>query len=834
LVFGSSHALYFLNSLIPVTFLSDARRVPQGWNILAGTGMPGYRQGYSLKRRERGYIDKQKVACGEYRLYYAAIVLMTDRIAVSSLDPGTGTSPAAAAQLLRSRISRVCVAIAASSPEELIEKAREAARENPFLEFRLDYLPNPAAAISRIQQFLYELGEVTAIATCRREPNGGKFQGSIEAEIQILEKAIAAGCDLIDIEIETAEKLKAAELARIRSLGAGLIISYHDFKATRDLDRMFEKIRRYTPDFVKMVSTATCLADNLTMMHFLERSSDAANVVGICMGEQGLISRVLGVRAGSVFTFASAHAGEETGPGQIAARTLHEIFRIDQVSPATRVYGVVGNPVMHSLSPLIHNLAFRRETVNAVFLPLQATTLSDVLRLVKEVPLHGLAVTMPFKGEILKHLSNTDALSEKIGACNTVVRAQDGNLYGFNTDVAAVVRPLERRLPLRGARVLVIGAGGAARAAVFGLKDKEADVYIVNRTPETAQKLARQAKAKAIRYDQLEKASFDVILNATPIGMTGHKQQSWLKPEQLNARLVFDMVYSPIETPLLRMAREKGLPVITGVEMFVQQGARQFEIWSGKPAPEDEMLRAVVHALRRRAGEQDNHSLADAIAPARRLTIPAAKAEAAETPAESKAETGSGKSSAAAPKTVQKKAQAAAKEAVPAAKLPVKPVAKAPQPKPPAKAAKPAAAAPGRNGHVVLKPAVKEAAVEASKAAAPQKKAAAPVKKPVELVKKPLAAAAKKPVAKVKKAAAKVTPAKSTAKKAARKPVAPVAKVQKKAAKPKAKTAAKAASKPVQKKSAKPAATRKKPVAAKPAMSATASKKGKKPAAKRR
>jgi 3-dehydroquinate dehydratase/shikimate dehydrogenase len=714
---------------------------------------------------------------------------MTDRIAVSSLDPGTGASPAAAAQLLRSRISRVCVAIAASSPEELIEKAREAARENPFLEFRLDYLPNPAAAIARIQQFLYELGEVTAIATCRREPNGGKFKGSIEAEIQILEKAIAAGCDLIDIEIETAEKLKAAELARIRSLGAALIISYHDFKATRDLDRMFEKIQRYTPDFVKMVSTATCLADNLTMMHFLERSSDAANVVGICMGEQGLISRVLGVRAGSIFTFASAHAGEETGPGQIAARALHEIFRIDQVSPATRVYGVVGNPVMHSLSPLIHNLAFRRETVNAVFLPLQATTLSDVLRLVKEVPLHGLAVTMPFKGEILKHLTNTDALSEKIGACNTVVRAQDGNLYGFNTDVAAVVRPLERRLPLRGARVLVIGAGGAARAAVFGLKDKEADVTIVNRTPETAQKLARQAKARTIRYDQLAKASFDVILNATPIGMAGHKQQSWLTPDQLNARVVFDMVYNPIETPLLRMAREKGLPVITGVEMFVQQGARQFEIWTGKPAPEDEMLRAVVHALRRRAGEQENHSLADSIAPARRLTIPAAKPEAAaETPAETKAQaaTASGAGTKAAPKPVQKKAQTAPKPVLQTAQEP-----KAPMPK----------AAAARNGHLAERPAVKKA-VAAGKAAVPAKKTVAPEKK----------------------TAAKAMPTKSAAKKTA---VKPAAKAQKKTAPAKAKQAARPALKPAQKKAARPASARKKTAAAKPARSASAHQKAK-------
>jgi 3-dehydroquinate dehydratase/shikimate dehydrogenase len=253
----------------------------------------------------------------------------------------------------------------------------------------------------------------------------------------------------------------------------------------------------------------------------------------------------------------------------------------------------------------MHNIAFRRETVNGVFLPLQTTRLNDLLTLTREVPLQGLAITMPFKTEIIKHLAKTDALSEKIGACNTVVRSQDGKLYGFNTDVAAVIRPLERRLPLRGAKVLVLGAGGAGRAAVFGLVEKGAEVFIWNRTADTAKKLARQAKAKVIRREQIVKTNFDVIINTTPVGMKGVKPASLLEPKELNTRLVFDLVYNPIDTPLIRMAREKGLPVITGVEMFVHQGARQFEIWSGKPAPEEEMLRVVVHALRQESARQE-------------------------------------------------------------------------------------------------------------------------------------------------------------------------------------------------------------------------------------
>ena len=504
-------------------------------------------------------------------------------------------------QFLRSRMGKVCVAIIGSTPAEMLDRASTAARENPFLEFRLDYLAKPLAALPKLKEFLAERGEVTAVATCRRAPCGGKFKGTILAELEVLQKAASSGFHLVDLELQTAESIKAPEFEKLRARGSALILSYHDFQATKDLDSIFDRIRVYEPEFVKIVSTAKSLSDNVVMMHFLERARDMANLIGICMGDQGLISRVLGIRAGSIFTFAAATEGEETGPGQIAARTLRDTYRIGQIDAATKVYGVCGTPIKHSLSPIMMNTAFRRETVNAVYLALQTNKLSDLLKLVREVPLHGLSVTMPLKQEIMKHLENTDPISAEIGACNTIVRSQDGKLYGFNTDVGGIVRPLERRLSLKGAKILVLGAGGAARAAVFGLARKGAEVLVLNRTPQTAQKLAREAKAKTIRRDQVAKSSFDVIVNATPIGMHGVKPQHILEAKEINARLVFDLVYNPVDTPLIRMAREKGIPVITGIEMFVQQGARQFEIWTGKPAPEDEMLRVVVHSLRQRA-----------------------------------------------------------------------------------------------------------------------------------------------------------------------------------------------------------------------------------------
>jgi 3-dehydroquinate dehydratase/shikimate dehydrogenase len=279
---------------------------------------------------------------------------------------------------------------------------------------------------------------------------------------------------------------------------------------------------------------------------------------------------------------------------------MRDLYRLENLDQATRIFGVAGNPVAHSLSPLLHNTGFRRENVNAVLLPLKVRAMADLMTLALELPLAGIAVTMPLKTEVLPHLANMDPLTARIGACNTLRTGADGKLYGFNTDVAGIVRPLERRMRLKGARVVVLGAGGAARAAVFGLVAQGAEVFVVNRTHEHAVTLARQAKAKSLKHELLAKQNFDVLINTTPCGMAGVKPTLPIGESELNAQLVFDTVYSPLETPLLKLARARGIPVVTGLEMFVQQGARQFEIWTGKPAPESEMMRVVEHELRKR------------------------------------------------------------------------------------------------------------------------------------------------------------------------------------------------------------------------------------------
>ena len=513
-----------------------------------------------------------------------------------------GTSSSYAPRFLPARLPRVCVAIAASNPVEMVQKADLIVRDNPFIEFRLDYLSKPALGLAKLKTFVEFHPEALIVATCRRATAGGKFRGSIASEVDLLVKAATIGCHLVDVELETAAQLKTSDFNRLRR-SANLILSYHDFRGTKKLEETFAKMQQYPADFVKIVTTANSLYDNVVMMKFLEKYSHSHSLIGLCMGEQGVISRVLCVRAGSQFTFAAANPGEETAPGQLTARTLRDTYRIDQVDAATRVYGVAGDPVAHSLSPAMLNAAFRRENVNAVYLALHAKTMEDLMDCVQDIPIAGLSITMPYKEQILKQLDKSDPWTAKVGACNTLVRSQDGNLYGFNTDVNGVVRPLEIRIRLQGIKVLVLGAGGAARAAVFGLKERGAEVFILSRTAAAAQKLAKQARAKAINRTMLKKLEFDVIINATPAGMEGNRDPLPLSEQEMKAKYFFEMVYTPAETKMMKMARARGIHVIPGAEMFVQQGARQFEIWTGKPAPLSEMQRVVDHALAQQAAK---------------------------------------------------------------------------------------------------------------------------------------------------------------------------------------------------------------------------------------
>ena len=477
----------------------------------------------------------------------------------------------------------------------MLDKAEAVLRENSLVELRLDYLKTPLSALPRLRRLIEVRPDAILIATCRRTTAGGNFHGTVEAQLDILRKVTETGCTAIDVEIESAEAIRPADWEHLRARSA-IVLSSHDFKSTAKLDETFQRMRSFNADFYKVVATANCLHDNVVMTRFLEQHCSEYSMVGMCMGEQGMLSRVLGIRAGAAFTFGSAGQGKETAPGQPTFRELRDFYRIEQIESVTKVYGIAGNPVSHSMSPWVMNAAFRRESVNAVYLPLHAKKLEDLLSTVTDLPLDGLSVTMPYKQAVVEHLDNSDVLTQQTGACNTIVRGKDGRLFGFNTDVYGIVAAIEPRVTLQGARVLVLGAGGAARAAVFGLRAKGAEVFILNRTPAAAVALAKQSGSGAIKRSELPKLSFDIIFNATPVGM-GADKQTPLEERELNALWVFDSVYNPIETRLLKLAHTKGCGTISGAEMFVHQAARQFEIWTGKPAPIDSIRQVLLRQL---------------------------------------------------------------------------------------------------------------------------------------------------------------------------------------------------------------------------------------------
>jgi 3-dehydroquinate dehydratase/shikimate dehydrogenase len=491
--------------------------------------------------------------------------------------------------------SRVCVALGFSSADELLAAAqREYDEGETFFEFRLDYLADPEAGADAIRKLRRTRPDCRVLATCRRAANHGNFQGSVAEQLRILQAAAEAGARLVDLEIESAAKAGGA-LDTLRS-SASLLLSYHNFEATPALDPILKRMMRFPADAYKVAVTARKPSDVLRALA-LPKQNPRRWVVALSMGETGFASRVLGPSYGSLFTYAAACDTAGTAPGQASARQLRHLYRIDRLTASARVYGVIADPVRHSISPAVHNRAFQSRRINAVYLPFRVpqAQLRDFMKLADGLPIAGFSVTIPHKQRIIRCLDSVDPLARRIGAVNTVWK-RAGKWRGMNADAAGVTVPLSRRLRLGKARVLVAGAGGAARSAAFALADAGASVAITGRSPDRVRALARACGAEALSREQALRRESDVLVHATPLGMFPHVEECFFE-DAIPAGIVFDMVYNPLETVLIRRAREQGKTVIPGIEMFLEQAARQFEVWTGESAPRAAMQKAAMEAL---------------------------------------------------------------------------------------------------------------------------------------------------------------------------------------------------------------------------------------------
>lgn len=490
-------------------------------------------------------------------------------------------------------IGSICGVVAASTAAAMSAAVRAALKETPTIELRLDWLSSDNER-SKLLAWLktHRPANATLLATCRCKGAGGEFTGDIQGQLYWLIQAREAGCQWCDIEIETL-RLLPNKSVRGYAVPGRIMLSIHDFKRTPDIGRSFRMPPRGEVDTIKIAALSRNIADSVRLLKWAEGSKDC---VAVPMGEVGLPARILALKHGSALEYAPV--GAATAPGQVSLHDLKHLFRAHQLNSSTRVFGVIGNPISHSLSPLLHNSAFAAKEINAVYLPFLVHSLTDFLNAVPDFGLRGFSVTIPHKQTILKHLDHCDDLAADIGAVNTVVVRPDGSLAGSNTDYVGVLRSLEKKLHLAKSRVLLFGAGGSARAAAVALARKGAQIAICARREQQARELARAVGGEAVPRFALRSEKFDAILNTTPVGMHPHSKISPLAAEELNCRIVMDLIYRPERTQLLQIAAKKGIHTVSGVEMFLAQGIAQWELWTKQRAPEAMMRRAILKALR--------------------------------------------------------------------------------------------------------------------------------------------------------------------------------------------------------------------------------------------
>ena len=490
---------------------------------------------------------------------------------------------------------RICIALGFPDVETLLSHARaEYDSGERFFEFRLDYLPSPEQGNLAIRKFLARHSDCTILATCRRHQNHGRYNGSIEEQVRVLQNAIAAGAQAVDLEIESAENC-VPRLESLRSK-AYLLLSYHNYGGTPPLDSVLRRMTRIAADGYKVVTTARKPSDNNRVLA-LAKSYPKVPTILLAMGETGFPTRVLSTAFGGLYTYAAPTTAEGTAAGQVCARQLRHLYRVEKFTKEARIYGVIAEPVRHSISPAVHNRAFQARRLDAVYLPflVKPVQLKDFLTLADRLPLSGFSVTIPHKQRILRYLDLVDPLARRIGAVNTVWR-KAGKWRGANTDAEGVTVPLQRHVRLGKASVLAVGNGGAARGAAFAVAASGARLAITGRNLDRVRALAKACDAEPVSREQAEARMFDVLIHATPLGMFPRVEQCFFD-KRVPAKLVFDMVYNPLETVLAKRAKAQGAVVIPGLEMFLEQAARQFEIWTGESAPRAVMEKAALEAL---------------------------------------------------------------------------------------------------------------------------------------------------------------------------------------------------------------------------------------------
>jgi 3-dehydroquinate dehydratase/shikimate dehydrogenase len=483
----------------------------------------------------------------------------------------------------------LCVVVTAATTAELRQK-RDAVADADLIELRLDTVSDPDVAGA------LEGRRRPVIVTCRAAWEGGGFRGSEDERERILADALSLGAEYVDVEWR----------ARFDDLIAGtggkrIVLSTHDYDGMpADLTERAQAMRSTGSEVIKIAATLNRLSDCVPLLELGAQDRRPGGQVLIGMGPYGLSTRLLAGRFGSAWTY----AGSLEEIGQVGVRSLLDEYHFRSIADTTAIYGVAGGSVGHSVSPSMHNAAFRAAAVDAVYLPLPASSAADFATFGRAIGISGASVTIPHKVSMFDVVDEVDAVARRIGALNTI-RVENGRWIGGNTDATGFLAPLRERIALNGLRASVMGAGGAARAVTVALASSGCAVRLHARNRAQAEDTAVLVAADVGPWPP-EPGSWDLLVNCTPAGMYPNVDETPLAAEHLTGRHVYDLVYNPPVTRLLREAAAKGCQTVGGLEMLVAQAQEQFQWWVGSRPQAGVMRKAALERLAEFA-RNENH-----------------------------------------------------------------------------------------------------------------------------------------------------------------------------------------------------------------------------------
>jgi 3-dehydroquinate dehydratase/shikimate dehydrogenase len=513
--------------------------------------------------------------------------------------------------MLSDNSTRICIPLNETTVDALIAAIERVSHAADLIELRLDALER-----GELEKAAASIGDVLShtsrpvILTLRTKEQGGYREIEQEQRLELWETLLASASAFFDLEYDLVTELTKRNEDE-QPDWSRVICSHHDFAGVpHNLEEIFEQLTFTPARVVKLAVSPAEITDCLAVLKLLDRAvAEERDTIAIAMGSAGVLTRILGPSRGAFLTYGASEAERGTAAGQIVAADLRSIFRVDQIDSETMITGLVGQPVMHSVSPHMHNAAFQAAGLNGVYLPFEVEDLDRFIqRMVNpetrelEWNLRGLSITSPHKAGIIRHLDLIDPTARAIGAVNTVV-VENEQLHGYNTDADGLIDPLRQRLgALAGSRAAVIGAGGAARAAVFGLQKQGVDVTLCARDRTKAELLGSTFNISCSALSSATSFSnYDIVINATPLGSLGLQvDQTPVSAEQLRgSRLVYDLVYNPLETKFMKEGREAGCEVLGGLEMLVAQAQLQFKIWTNTTISLDLMHEAGLSALQK-------------------------------------------------------------------------------------------------------------------------------------------------------------------------------------------------------------------------------------------